>query len=100
MVSITPLRRMRRSLNPPLAARNPRLYGILDLGYVGESDAARVAVALLAGGVDLLQLRAKGHELSVIRRVAREILPLCRAAEIPFILNDHPALAGELGADG
>jgi thiamine monophosphate synthase len=36
-----------------------RLYGILDLGYVEAAKAVEVASALVAGGVDLLQLRAK-----------------------------------------
>ena len=79
---------------------DPKLYAILDLGYVAEADAAAATAALLAGGADLLQLRAKSHDLATIRRVARKLLPLCRAAGVPFILNDHPALAAELGADG
>lgn len=78
----------------------PSLYAILDLGYVSEEHATSVTVALLAGGAGLLQLRAKGRDLDTIRRVAGEIIPLCRAAGVPFILNDHPALAAEVGADG
>ena len=76
------------------------LYGILDLGYVAELEAERVAAALLAGGVSLLQLRAKGKDLELIEDIARRVLPLCRAAKIPFILNDHPALAAAVDADG
>jgi len=79
---------------------NSRLYCILDLGYTAEIDAAAVTVSLLAGGADLLQLRAKRHDIATIRRVAESLIPLCRAAGVPFILNDHPALAAELGADG
>ena len=79
---------------------DPKLYGILDLGYVAGRDAAAVTAALLAGGADLLQLRAKHHNLATIRSVAETLLPLCRAAGVPFILNDHPALAAELGSDG
>lgn len=77
-----------------------KLYCILDLGYVAEAAAAAVAACLLAGGADLLQLRAKRHDLATIRRVAEALLPLCRAAGVPFILNDHPALAAAIGADG
>lgn len=77
-----------------------RLYGIVDLGYVDEAGAANAAQGLLDGGVDLLQLRAKGHDTATIRQVARVLLPLCRAAGVPFILNDHPELAAELDADG
>lgn len=77
-----------------------RLYAILDLGYVAEENSESVTASLLAGGADILQLRAKNHDLAMIRRVAEKLLPLCRAAGVPFILNDFPTLAGEIGADG
>jgi thiamine-phosphate pyrophosphorylase len=76
------------------------LYGILDLGYVAAADAERVTAALLAGGVSYLQLRAKGKDFALIEDVARRMLPLCRAAKVPFILNDHAALAAAVEADG
>ena len=79
---------------------NPRLYAILDLGYVAEDRAVEVAAALLEGGADWLQLRAKGKDVQTIERVAKLLIPVCRAAGVPFILNDFPALAAELGADG
>ncbi len=79
---------------------DPKLYAILDLGYVSEENAARVTQDLLAGGADLLQLRAKGHDLATIQRIAESLIPLCREAKVPFILNDHPELAAELDADG
>jgi thiamine-phosphate pyrophosphorylase len=77
-----------------------KLYAILDLGYTPEAAAATTTACLLDGGADLLQLRAKHHDLATIRRVAQQLIPLCRAAGVPFILNDHPGLAAELGADG
>ena len=80
--------------------KDAHLYAILDLGYTPEPRAAETTAALLAGGADLLQLRAKNHDLETIRRIAQLLIPLCRAAGIPFILNDHPELAAELGADG
>lgn len=76
------------------------LYAILDLGYVTTGNAARVAAELLEGGADFLQLRAKNHDNAAIRRVAETLIPLCKAAGVPFILNDFPQLAAELGADG
>jgi len=76
------------------------LYCILDLGYVSEDHAAEVTASLLAGGAHLLQLRAKGKDLATIRRVAEKLLPLCRAAGVPFILNDFPELAAAIDADG
>jgi thiamine-phosphate pyrophosphorylase len=79
---------------------DPRLYCILDLGYTPEACAEEATGSLLAGGAHLLQLRAKGKDLATIERVARRLLPLCRAAGVPFILNDFPALAAALDADG
>lgn len=77
-----------------------RLYAILDLGYVTPENAEAATAALLAGGADFLQLRAKGHPPADIEALARRVLPLCRAAGVPFIVNDHPAIAVAVGADG
>jgi thiamine-phosphate pyrophosphorylase len=77
-----------------------RLYAILDLGYISEENSEATTTALLAGGAHLLQLRAKGQDLATIRRVAEKLLPLCRAAGVPFILNDFPDLAAAIDADG
>lgn len=77
-----------------------RLYGIVDFGYVAENDVARVTAALLDGGVDVIQLRAKGVALESVRKAGGIIQPLCKEAEIPFVLNDYPEMAVELGADG
>lgn len=77
-----------------------KLYAILDLGYVAESDRVATALKLIAGGTDLLQLRAKGRDIGEIRDVAKQIFPICRATGVPFIINDYPELAAELDADG
>jgi len=76
------------------------LYGILDLGYVTASDAPRVLSQMLAGGVDLVQLRAKNRPLDEVAALARQLQPLATAAGVPFILNDYPHLAAELRLDG
>ena len=77
-----------------------KLYAILDLGYVAEPDRVATTLKLIAGGADVLQLRAKGHDIGEIRDVAKEIFPICRATGVPFIINDYPELAAELDADG
>ena len=77
-----------------------KLYAILDLGYVAEPDRVATALKLIAGGADVLQLRAKCHDIGEIRDVAKEIFPICRATGVPFIINDYPELAAELDADG
>jgi thiamine-phosphate pyrophosphorylase len=55
---------------------------------------------MLAGGVGLLQLRAKNLAPADILSLAQEISPLCRAAGVPFLINDHPELVEPSGADG
>ncbi len=77
-----------------------RLYGILDLGYVESARCVQTAAAMLAGGVGLLQLRAKNFAPADILSLALEISPLCRAAGVPFVINDHPELVESSGADG
>ncbi len=81
-----------------LASR--RLYGIVDLSLVSAADAPCALEQMLAGGVDLVQLRAKGTPLDEIAALARQLQPLCTAAGVPFLLNDHPQLAADLGLDG
>lgn len=80
--------------------RDARLYGIVDLGYVTPENAPGICRALVSGGAGIIQLRAKHAAETLIRRCAVELIPICRAAGVPFILNDFPLLAGELGADG
>jgi thiamine-phosphate pyrophosphorylase len=81
-----------------LAAR--RLYGILDLGYCEASRAVETTRAMLVGGVQILQLRAKNLPTTEILPLAQNLAPLCQEAGVPFLLNDHPELVGPSGADG
>ena len=77
-----------------------RLYGILDLGYVGADDLERVAESLLAGGVDVLQLRAKGADETAIEALANRLVALTERAGVPLIVNDFPQLVPSVGAQG
>ncbi len=77
-----------------------RLYGILDLGYVMPREVQRIAREMIAGGVDLLQLRAKDFVPAEISAAAREIHSLTTAAGIPLIINDHAEIARAVGAEG
>lgn len=77
-----------------------RLYGIVDLGYLAPEECGTVAQSLLAGGVDILQLRAKNHEQSRIQEIAGLLAPLCRSMGVPFVVNDFVEVARAAGADG
>ncbi len=82
----------------PLA--DSRLYGILDLGYVKPEDVTPMTRALLEGGVEVLQLRAKGFAPQQVEAIARSMLPVTRDAGIPLVINDHPQVAAAVGSDG
>ncbi len=77
-----------------------RLYGILDLSYVNPADVVQVAESLIQGGVDLLQLRAKGRAPNEIVKLALQLQPVTRKAGVPLIINDYPAVAKSVGAEG
>jgi len=77
-----------------------RLYGILDLGYVEIGASRKIAEALVTGGVDLLQLRAKNHSLAEIEKLAVELRPVLEERGVPLIINDHPQIARNVQADG
>ncbi len=83
---------------PSLAAC--RLYGILDLGYVAAPNVVGIARQMVAGGVDILQLRAKNLLAPDIVALAEEVRPITAAAGVPFIINDYPWLVERCGADG
>jgi thiamine-phosphate pyrophosphorylase len=77
-----------------------RLYGILDMGYVRPSDIIHVTAALMEGGVDILQLRAKSFIPDDVRWFAEQIHPVTSAAGVPLVINDFPEVAAEVGAEG
>ena len=77
-----------------------RLYAILDLGYVGSADAVRVTEKLIEGGIDVLQLRAKGIGEEDVETLAGELLRITEPAGVPLIINDHPHLVPSVGAQG
>lgn len=76
-----------------------RLYGIVDRGYIRREDVAIATRELIAGGVRVLQLRAKGEPLEAVRQMAQEMMLICRSEGALFVLNDYPEMAAELEAD-
>lgn len=68
-----------------------------------EADTARLRERLLpalAAGPALLQYRNKAASAALRREQVAMLLPLCRAAGVPLLVNDDWRLAAELGADG
>ena len=61
--------------------------------------AARVGVAI-DGGAAMIQYRAKDRGDDERHTATTLLLDLCRARRVPLIVNDDPALAADVGADG
>ena len=76
-----------------------RLYAILDLGYVERARVNEVAETLVAGGVDLLQLRAKGYPPAEIEKLGKQLRAVTVSRRVPLVINDHPEVARNVGAE-
>ena len=77
-----------------------RLYGILDLSYVDILDAARVAQAMIDGGVDLLQLRGKRQSVDQLVELAAELHEITSRSAVPLIVNDYAEIARRVPVEG
>lgn len=75
------------------------LYTFVDTAYLRGRSPEAVAQELCDGGSDLIQLRAKDSTADDIRRMAEAILPVTRRAGVGLVINDHPAIASEVGAE-
>lgn len=89
--------------------RDARFYAILDTGYVPRSRWSRACLALIQGGADIIQMRAKLEGPADRRALLDEILPLftqAGASAPPLVINDdielalsHPGLGLHVGQD-
>jgi thiamine-phosphate pyrophosphorylase len=78
-----------------------QLYLISPPAFELEAHAAALAAALAAGGpVAAYQLRLKGVSDEAVLAAAARLAPVCRAADVAFILNDRADLAKACDADG
>ena len=76
-----------------------RLYTFVDTAFLHGRAPEALARQLCDGGADLVQLRAKNAPLDEVRRMAEAILPVTRTAGVGLVINDHLALAQEVGAE-
>jgi thiamine-phosphate pyrophosphorylase len=77
-----------------------RLYGIVDLTYVGADDADRVTRAMIEGDVDLIQLRGKKQSVAELVDLAGELEEITAAYGIPLIVNDYAEVAAQVPVAG
>ena len=82
-----------------MEARINGLYAITP-DLADTSQLVKQVDAVLRGGASVLQYRNKTAPYALLREQATELLELCEAHEVPFIINDHVLLCVELDADG
>lgn len=88
-------------MNPPRPRSGPKLRGLY-LITPDDADTARLLARVTAvlPRAALLQYRNKSANDSLRRSQLLALLPACRAAGVPLIVNDDWQLAIELEADG
>lgn len=75
------------------------LYLILDQQYA-KKDIVSIAEEALDAGVDVIQYREKGLSKKDAIKIAEKLRTLTAKAAVTFIINDDPALALAVNADG
>jgi thiamine-phosphate pyrophosphorylase len=76
------------------------LYGIIDLGYVSPESAPGILEKLIAGGIDMVQLRGKNYNIDELSLLAEKLLRFTAPAKIPLIANDHAQIAQRVDVQG
>ena len=91
--------RVARTLRPGAPMARVRLYVLATESSCAKPwlTAAREAIH---GGADCIQLREKGLPDAELLHRARQLVRLCRRAQVPSIINDRPDIALLAEADG
>jgi thiamine-phosphate pyrophosphorylase len=76
------------------------LYGFIDTAYIGELDPGEVTRELIAGGVDIIQVRAKEKSHAGVVDLGRKVVSAALQYKVPVIINDDIEAVFKTGADG
>lgn len=79
---------------------NALLYLVTDSRWTQEETLASQVEKALRGGVTAVQYRNKNSSEKEFVETAFALKKLCRQYSVPFIINDNPLFAKEIGADG
>ncbi len=80
--------------------RGMLLYAVTDSAWLHGRTLASCVREALAGGATFVQLREKHMSTDELVEEAKTILPICREARIPFLIDDDVEAARLVGADG
>ncbi len=76
------------------------LYVITDTRLIPRQRFVETVEAAVRGGATMVQLREKEAPQEEVIRLGRELLAVTRRYGALLIINDHPAVAKAVGADG
>lgn len=81
-------------------------YAILDTGYVPREQLVEKCRSLIAGGADIIQLRAKREDTAARIEILTTLVPLFADTNVPLVVNDDleaalafPGLGLHVGQD-
>lgn len=80
--------------------RGMLLYAVTDSAWLHGRTLASCVREALAGGATFVQLREKHMTTEELVEEAKTILPICREARVPFLIDDDVEAARLIGADG
>lgn len=80
--------------------RGMLLYAVTDSAWLHGRALASCVREALAGGATFVQLREKHMTTEELVEEAKTILPICREARVPFLIDDDVEAARLVGADG
>ena len=90
----------RGSFSPEAIRHGMLLYAVTDRSWLAGRTLADCVREAVAGGATFVQLREKHLSTDQIVAEAAEILPVCRAAGVPLVIDDDVEAARRSGADG
>ncbi len=76
------------------------LYAVTDSAWLEGRSFAQCVEQAVRGGATFVQLREKGASTEELVALAAEVMPACKRAGVPFVVNDDVEAALACGADG
>ncbi len=73
-----------------------RLYAVTDRAWLNGRTLPELVADAIAGGATFIQLREKHATHDEIVALARELMPICHAAGVPFVIDDEVEIAREV----
>ncbi len=84
-----------------ISKKDMQLYLVTDRKWLKPGQTlARAVETALQNGVTCLQLREKQADYEEFLQLAKDIKPICKKYNVPFIINDNVDIALAVDADG